>query len=217
MTETYTDYTIAINKITENHSFSSTQVDMLIRTITENPTMTTQDLMDTAINIANNKKFIFDGYKEYAFDPILMENETINLLEIVIPVLRKHIPDGVLCSLTEKHAISIVSQLLEVKFDENDNGLTLRNKINEMFSTGQITIPVQGLKNPPNSLSIVMNGVFAPLLYRNIPFGVSGKEENNQTLKQALQSTKQDNGESPLMKLLPQMVMTLKKLLSKAK
>ncbi len=217
MTETYTDYTIAINKITENNTFSSTQVDMLIRTITENPTMTTTELMDTAKNIINNEKFIFDGHKEYAFNPILMETENINLLEIVIPVLKKQIPEGVLCSLTEKHAVAIVSQLLEVEFSAKDNGLTLRNKIDEMFTAGQITIPVQGLRNPPNSLSIVMNGVFAPLLYRNIPFGGSSKDENNQTLKQALQSTKQDNGESPLMKLLPQMVMTLKKLLKKGK
>jgi len=82
-----------------------------------------------------------------------------------------------------------------------------------MFSAGQISIPIQGLRNPPNSLSIVMNGVFAPLLYRNIPFGGSGKDENTKTLKQALRTTKQDDGESPLMKLLPQMVMTLKKLL----
>ena len=136
MTETYTDYTITINKITEN-TFSPTQADMLIRTITENPTMTTIELMDTVTNILDDKKIIFDGYKEYAFDPILNESEHINLLEIVIPILRKHIPDGVLCSLTEKHAISIVSQLLEVKFDDNDNGLTLRSKIDEMFSTGQ--------------------------------------------------------------------------------
>jgi len=213
MTETYTDYIIAINKITENNTFSSTQVDMLIRTITENPTMTTQDLMDTYNNIADNKKYIFDGHKEYAFDPILMESESINLMEIVIPILRKHIPDGVLCSLTEKHAVVIVNQLLEVAFSSMDSGLTLKSKINEMFSAGQITIPIQGLRNPPNSLSIVMNGVFAPLLYRNIPFGGSDKDENTKTLRQALQSTKQDNGESPLMKLLPQMVMTLKKLL----
>ncbi|RLC46442.1 MAG: hypothetical protein DRH57_06070, partial [Candidatus Cloacimonadota bacterium] len=152
-------------------------------------------------------------HKEYAFDQILMENTNINLMEVVVPVLRKHTPEGVLCSLTEKHAVSIVNQILEVKFSSMDNGLTLKSKINEMFTSGQISIPIQGLRNPPNSLSIVMHGVFAPLLYRNIPFGGSDKDENTKTLRQALQSTKQDNGESPLMKLLPQMVMSLKKLL----
>lgn len=215
MTETYSDYAIAINNITENYNFTPTQADKLIRTITENPTMSTQQLNDAAENILNNEKYIFDGYKEYAFDPILTESQDINLLEVVIPVLKKHIPEGVLGSLTEKHALSIVSQLLEVDFNENDNGLTLRHKIDEMFSTGQISIPVQGLRNPPNSMSIVMNGVFAPLLYRNIPFGMSTKDSNNETLRQALQSTKSNKEESPLMKLLPQMVMTLKKLLKK--
>jgi len=203
----------AITNILENNSFSSTQADILIRIITEHPTMTITELTNTVTNIVDNQKYIFDGHKEYAFDPILMENENINLMEVVIPVLRKHIPDGVLCSLTEKHAVSIVNQILEVEFSSMDNGLTLKSKINEMFTAGQISIPIQGLRNPPNSLSIVMHGVFAPLLYRNIPFGGSDKDENTKTLRQALQSTKQDNGESPLMKLLPQMVMSLKKLL----
>ena len=217
MTETYTDYTIAINNILENNAFSPTQSDVLIRTITEHPTMTITELITTVANIVDNKKLIFDGYKEYAFDPILHENANINLLEIAIPIIRKHIPDGVLCALTEKHAVVIVNQMLEVKFNSMDNGLTLRSKIDEMFSTGQITIPVQGLRNPPNSLSIVMNGVFAPLLYRNLPFGSSSKDANTQTLRQALQDTKQDNGESPLMKLLPKLVMTLKQLLKDTK
>jgi len=213
MTETHSAYMTAITNILESNSFSSTQADILIRMITEHPTMTINELTTTATNIVDNQKYIFDGHKEYAFDPILMENENINLMEVVIPILQKHIPEGVLCSLTEKHAVAIVNQILEVDFNSSDNGLTLKSKINEMFSAGQISIPIQGLRNPPNSLSIVMNGVFAPLLYRNIPFGGSDKDENTKTLRQALRSTKQDNGESPLMKLLPQMVMTLKKLL----
>jgi hypothetical protein len=213
MIETHGAYIAAITNILENNSFTSTQANILIKMITEHPTMTINELTTTVSNIVDNQKYIFDGHTEYAFDPILMENENINLMEVVIPILQKHIPKGVLCSLTEKHAVVIVNQILDVEFNPTDNGLTLKNKINEMFSAGQITIPIQGLRNPPNSLSIVMNGVFAPLLYRNIPFGGSDKDENTKTLRQALQSTKQDNEDTPLMKLLPQMVITLKKLL----
>lgn len=215
------EYEVALNKIATKTHLSEKKINTLINLITENPTIGANELFDIAVSLENGEQYLFDGAHGYSLDPILNENLSINLMEIAIPTITKHIPKEIIGYLTEKHARAIVESILSVEFNPGkDTALDLRKRIDEMFDAGDISIPIQGLRQQPNSVEVVMNGVFAPMLYKNIQFDKKFYNKpqeshcrNKSTLKDALKDYNFTNDETPLMKLLPKFVMVLKNLL----
>jgi len=215
----FIEYETALEKIVET-DLTENQIDKLLQIITENSSLTTTDLYDIVTNISNGEKIIMDGYKEYAFDPILNENRETNLIEIAIPIIRKYIPDTMIGYLTEKHAMVIIDKIMEVEFKIDDTKETLTNRIDEMFNAGDLSIPIQGLRKEPTTVEIITNGVFAPMLHKGIQFGEKfhKKEKcnnNKLTIKDTLKGYSMLDTTSPLELMLPKMIVTLKDLLGK--
>ena len=136
----------------------------------------------------------------------------------------KYIPKEIIGYLTETHAKKIVDKILDIEFDENTTQDDLSNRMDEMFSAGDMSIPIQGLRDQAKSVDVVMNGVFAPTLYKSIQFGKNHYEKpikahckNKNTLKHALKDYKMIDEKSPLSKVLPKFIMVLKNLLGKKK
>lgn len=215
------EYENVLEHIIETN-LNENQTNLLINLLENNLDLPADSIIEIVGNIQSGEKIIMDGGVEYSFDPILNESEGVNLITVALPLITKHIPEQVINHLTEKHAVSIVNSILEVEFDEEDTVITLQNKINEMFEAGDISIPVQGLRKEPTTLEIMTHGVFAPMLYKNIQFGkkfhkkpIESHCKNKSTLKDALKSYKMVDGETPLMKLLPKFIITMKDLLGK--
>jgi len=216
------EYENILDDIVENTTLSEHQTDKLIKIITENPTLTPEELYTLAIDIYNDEKIIMDGHQEYVFDPILNENTQTNLLEIALPIIRKYIPDTIISHLTEKHARVIVDSILDVEIMESDNKETLSQRIDEMFSAGMMAIPVQGLRPTPTTVEVVTHGVFAPMLHKGIQFDKKfhkkkrcNKMMNKSTVRDALKGYKMLDSSTPLEMMLPKILVTLKHLLGK--
>lgn len=215
------EYDFILDKIATKTHLTEEKINTLIRLIIENPNISANTLFDISISLDKGEKFIFDGGQVFSLEPMLMESSTVNLMEITIPLITKHIPQEIIKYLTEKHARSIVESILNVEFNpENDTVLDLRNRIDEMFDAGDISIPVQGLRKDPNSVEVVMNGVFAPMLYKGIQFGpqfhkkpIESHCKNKSTLKQVIKDYTFVKSETPLMLLLPKFIITMKNLL----
>lgn len=219
------EYEVALEKIVTKTNLSESQTNILLNLINKNPEIGATELIEIATHLDKGEKYIFDGSYGYSLEPILNESLSVNLMEITVPLIMKHIPEEVIGYLTEKHAQSIVEKILTVEFDPStDSALELKNRIDEMFSAGDISIPVQGLRKQPNSIEVVMNGVFAPMLYKNIQFDKKFYNKpqvshckNKSTLKSVLKDYQMTDDETPLMKLLPKYVMVLKNLLGNEK
>ena len=215
----FIEYETTLEKIVETN-LSENQIDNLLQIITENSSLTPIELYDIVTNISNGEKIIMDGYKEYAFDPVLNEHKITNLIEIAIPAIRKHIPESIICHLTEKHARVIVENIMGVEFVIGDTKETLSDRIDEMFSAGNLSIPIQGLRPESTTIEIITNGVFAPMLHKGIQFGKEfhKKEKCNKnklTIKDALKGYSMLDTKSPLELMLPKIIVTLKDLLGK--
>ncbi len=204
--------------IISKKNLSESQITLLITIIEENTTISPKQLLTTFNNIIDNKTIIMDGGQTYSIHPILTESNEVNLVEIVIPTIIKNIPNGVLSHLTEKHAVSIVNQILDTELNLVTSIIGIKQAINEMFSSGQILIPVQGLKPESTNTNIIMHGAFAPLLYKKLDMSqlLQSNKNKKTTLRSALTGYKSID-DTPLMKLLPKIVVTLKDLLGKKK
>ena len=219
------EYEFILDKISTKTNLSENQTNRLIQLIEQNPTIGASELFDVSLALNNGEQYLFDGAKEYSLDPILNESSNINLMEITIPIIMQYIPKEVLGYLTEKHAKSIVESIVSIEFNPTkDTTEDLRNRIDEMFASGDMTIPIQGLRKEPRSIEVIMNGVFAPMLYKNIQFDSkyydksnNSTYDNNSTLKKALKDYKPMSVDTPLSKLLPKFVMVLKNLIGDEK
>lgn len=208
MITTLIEYKNKLDYILEDTTLTESQVDTLVHVIKENPNITPQEFYEIAIEIDKHDKIIFDGYKEYSFDPILNESSSTNLLEIVLPIINKYIPESVLSHMSNTAIVNLIEQILEVNVEDMTN---ISKRIDEMFSAGDISIPVQGLEKEPRSLEIITNGVFAPMLYKSIQFDKQMyKNDKSRKLKDIINDEKESN--SPIIELIPTILIKLKKL-----
>ena len=171
------------------------------------------EIIDDLIN-TNDNRIIVDK-QEFYFEPILNESSNLqsqsNIMTLALPNILKTIPKNVLSHLTETHIIQIVKSIMNIPLMEDDTYLTINNKINEMLTSGDILIPVQGLRRNPEKPEIIVQGVLAPLLYK--PFKLDKCSiKKGDTLKKYLQRTNQDEN-TPLMDLLPKHMVKLRKLI----
>lgn len=218
MFATILEYDIIFDKILieTNIKNNKQKAQKFINIILEYPHISANKMLEIAISIDKNENIIFDGYNAFSIHPILNESTNINLMDIIIPLINKHIPKNIIGHLTEKHAMSIINKLLEVEFKSTDSVLDLRLRLDEMFSAGDITIPVNGLRSEANPIEVVMAGVFAPMLYKYIQFGKDfhkSPNSNKSTLRDVINNYTMVDNDTPLMKLLPKFILTLKDLL----
>jgi len=213
------EYENIIEKIQSLH-LTELQTDVFLNIISENLTLLPIELIEIAKSLSKNETILLDC-GTYSLDPILNESKTINLIEIVIPLISKYIPKEILGFLTEKHVGKILEQIVDVEFDDKTTRKQLEQRIDEMFSSGDISIPVQGLRPKPVSPEIVLNGIIAQRLHKGIQFGkefhskpTKSLRKNKNILRYALKDfnmvTTED--ETPLTKILPKFFMVLKNL-----
>lgn len=213
------EYDDVIEKIKE-YNLTESQTNTLIKIISENPTLSVPKLLEITNQISKNEIILLDR-GTYSIDPILNESKNINLLEIALPIILKYIPEDVIGYLTEYHISSITDKIFEVEFDENTSPQQLKQRIDEMFSSGDISIPVQGLRTQKISPNIILNGVIAQKLHKGIQFGkefhkhpINSFKNNRNVLRNALKDFNMVNikDETPLTKLLPKFIVVLKNL-----
>jgi len=114
-----------------------------------------------------SKKRIFDGQFNYSFDPILNESNIL-LIEIVSPIIEKYIPQHIYRSFTNLHVKYIVSEILNVDISTATNIEYIKQKITEVFLSGDIKIPIQSLRSEPIANDVIKYGLFAPVLFKLI-------------------------------------------------
>ncbi len=206
----------------KSYQLNEQQINKLLSYIKENPTISVPKLIEIVDDIQDGKYVLLNA-GEFSLDPILNESKTVNLMQITLPIITKHIPKEILGYLTEVHVRYIVDKILDVDFiPGDDNVLDLRNRIDEMFMSGDITIPLQGLRKEPNSIDVVINGIFAPMLYKGIQFDLNMYSEpfksyskNKKTLRYALKDYNDSNNyDAPMLRLLPKFIIVLKDLLN---
>jgi len=208
------EYEKILEKIVNDTDLTENQINKFISIIVDYPTLSPQQLLDLSISINNDEKIIMDGYTEYAFNPILNESKKITLLELVLPIIRENIPDTILIHMNETSLVMLLNEILNLPINLNDNQSTITTKINEMFSSGNLSIPIQGLRKQPTTIEIVTNGVFAPMLFKGIQFDKKFHKLNNKsrTIRDLLQSV-EPSSLTPLQQILPKILITLKQLL----
>ena len=90
-----------------------------------------------------------------------------------------------------------------------------------MFDFGDVSFPVQGLRRRPENSQVVLAGTFTQMLHKGIQFSKEQYEQpkrshsdNRQTLRNAMRDFKmlKVDEETPLMKILPKLIMKLKNL-----
>lgn len=203
---------------------SEVQIDKLLLIIEKNPILSASQLIELANGLSKNNKILLNA-GEFSIDPILNESiEIQRLVDYVIPAITKHIPKKVLCHLDERQVREIIDDILEVEFDSNTTPTQLKKRIDEMFTSGDMSIPPQGLRGAAESVEIIMIGAAAPIVHKAIQFGKElydkpkkSTETNKNTLKDALKGyklVKFDDSETPLMKMLPKFTVVLKKLVN---
>ena len=203
---------------------TESQTDLFLTIICENLALSTIELIEIAKKISKNEVVLMD-YGSYSLNPMLNESsKTYNLLEFIIPSLLSNIPREIIGYLTETHVGVIVEKIFDLEFDETTTPAQLQKRIDEMFSSGDISIPVQGLRQQKISPDIILNGMIAQRLHKGIQFGKkfhnkpsNSLQKNKNTLRNALKDfnmvTMDD--ETPLSKILPKFIVVLKKLGSK--
>lgn len=211
------EYEDAITEICD-YNLDESQINTLIRIIRENPTLSASKLIEITSDLFDNKQIILDS-GTYSIDPILNESQT-NLLEIAIPTITKYIPLEIIGYLTETHVKVITDKILDVEFDETTTPQELTQRIDEIFNSGDISIPVQGLRRRPASANVVLGGTFTQRLHKGIQFGdefekpLKSHSSNKKILRNALEDFNMISidDETPLMKILPKLIMKLKNL-----
>lgn len=213
MFATIIDYDNILDRILIETSIKTDKekTQKLLDFIFEHPTISPEKLFNVAISIDTYQTKIFDGYTEFSVHPILNESVGVNLMEVVVPLISKYIPKNIIGHLTTQHAKSIVNSILDVKMKESDTVVDLRNRLDEMFTSGSILIPVSGFRTEAESTEVIMAGVFAPMVYKRISF--NNNINNNEPLRNII-SNYTTNEDTPLMKLLPKFTITMKDLLA---
>jgi len=223
MFTTFVEYDMILNEIND-YELSELQKKVLLRIITENPTIDVDHLLEIIDGLSNDEDIVLID-KTYSIDPILneTETETSNLLNFAIPAILKHIPNDIIGYMTESHARVIVDKIFEIEFDETTTPTQLHKRIDELFSAGDISIPIQGLRQKPLSMEVVMHGIFTQMLHKGIQFNkpfyskhssTKSQSHNKNTLRNALKSFNMIGmDESPLTKLLPKFIVVLNNLL----
>ena len=222
MFEEIIEYQNALDEI-KKFNLTEAKRNRLLHIIIENPNLTANKILEIVDNLIHGKKIILDS-GVYSADPVLNEGGEYGmcLMEFVIPAVIKHIPREIIGYLGEVHAKTIIDKILDIEFDKNTTPEQLKRRIDEMFTSGDITIPVQGLNRRPETNQLVLGNEFGQRLYKAIQFGkeqydcpVKSQSTNTNTLRYALKDYKlvDMEDETPLMKILPQFVMVLKNLL----
>lgn len=212
------EYDDALDKINDM-CLDEAQVDTLIRIISENPKLPAAKIIEIADQLSNDEQIILDA-GTYSVDAMLNESDsTSSLFEIALPVIFKHIPKGVIGHLTETHTRVIVNKILNLPIYNGDTKETLRTRIDEMFSAGDMSIPVQGLRQEPLPAVVVVRGMMAQPLHKGIQFKKEmymspekSQHDNVCTLKNALKDYTLIDMETPLTQILPKFIMVLKNL-----
>lgn len=220
-------YNDIIEKIADL-DLTESQVDSLLLAIKENPSMSAPQLLEIGDKLSQNEEIIM-GSGTFSIHPILNESDTVtmSLLEFIVPAISKHIPNDVLGYLTESHAVAIIDTILDMRVDSNISIDGLHNKIDEMFSAGDIGIPLSGLRKQSASVDVIMNGMFGPiLLHKGIQFKkdqynqpMLSQSKNNGTLRNVLKDYEMVgcDTDSPLSKLLPKFIIMMKRLMGDKK
>lgn len=213
------EYDDALDKINEM-CLDETQVDALISILIENPKLSASKIIEIADQITNDEQIILDS-GTFSLDRILNESDTtVSLFEIAIPVILKHIPKGVIGHLTETHTRVIIDKILNLPINEGDTKEKISQRIDEMFAAGDMSIPVQGLRQEPLPPVVVVRGMMAQPLHKGIQFKKEmymkpekSQQDNNCTLRNAIKDYTMVDMETPLTQILPKFIMVLKNLL----
>lgn len=216
------EYEYALEKINK-FDLKETQVETLLKIINENPSISAPKLIEISEKLSDNEIIILDS-GTYSIEPILNESKIINLLEFALPAITRNIPKEIIGYLTETHARAIVDKIFNVEFDETTTPEQLYARIDEIFTSGDVSIPVQGLRRRPESEHVVLAGTFTQKLHKGIQFGkkfhnkpIKSHKHNRSLLKDALKDYKMIDEETPLMKILPKFIVSLKHLLGDEK
>ncbi len=213
------EYDDALDKINDM-CLDEAQVDALITILRENPKLSAAKIIEIADHLSNDEQIILDA-GTFSLDRILNESEqTISLFEIAIPVILKHIPKGIIGHLTETHTRVITDKILNLPIKDGDTKETLAKRIDEMFAAGDMSIPVQGLRQEPLPTVVVVRGMMAQPLHKGIQFKKEmymkpekSQQDNDCTLRSALKGYTMLDMETPLTQILPKFIMVLKNLL----
>ena len=213
------DYDNALDIIKE-YDLDTIKINTLLQILRENPSITVPKLIEITGQLHNDERIIL-GSGVYPIHPILNESKkTISLLEIVIPSLLKHIPKQIIGYLTEKQTKIIVDKILNTPIDANTTLDGLKIKLDEMFTTSEINIPVQGFRQHPESSLVVVRGLISPQLHKGIQFDKNNyisydksRCNNNYILKNVLSDYSVDSTDTPIGQILPKFILVLKKLL----
>jgi len=216
----------ALEKIKE-YDLNEAEINNLLGLIMEHPTFTAKQLIEITDKLSKKEKILLNSGL-FSINPILNENKNYgyNLLDFAIPAITKYIPPAVLSHLTESHARVIADKILDIDFDKTTSPEQLHKRIDEMFLSGGLSIPVQGLRQQAASVDLVVRGSFAPMLYKGIQFGkehyekpIKSTDLNKSTLRNALKDYKFLNGKesTPMTELLPKFMIVLKKLIKNGK
>lgn len=213
------EYDNALDVI-KDYELTEAQTDALLCILRENPTMSVSKMLEITDQLSSNEQIILDS-GTFSVDRILNESTSpVSLFEIAIPVILKHIPKGVIGHLTETHTRVIIDKILNLPLYENDTRETLANRIDEMFSAGDISIPVQGLRQEPLPTVVVVRGMMAQPLHKGIQFKKEmymkpekSQQDNANTLRSAIKDYTMVDMDTPLSQILPKFILVLKNLL----
>ena len=213
------EYDNALDVI-KDYDLTEAQTDALLCILRENPTMSVSKMLEITDQLSSNEQIILDS-GTFSVDRILNEsNSTVSLFEIAVPVILKHIPKGVIGHLTETHTRVIIDKILNLPLYENDTRETLTNRIDEMFAAGDISIPVQGLRQEPLPTVVVVRGMMAQPLHKGIQFKKEmymkpekSQQDNTHTLRNAIKDYTMVDMDTPLSQILPKFILVLKNLL----
>ena len=126
-----------------------------------------ENKVNNLFEIANKLKrdeYIFDGQFSYTLETMLFESKE-NLLNLLMPIIEANIPEGVLLHFNQTQAIDLYEKLLDLPIDKNKS---IERQLNEFLSAGDISIPLQGLRQCPTTIEIIRRGVFAPILFKRV-------------------------------------------------
>ena len=168
-------YEYVLDKILEV-GLNENQKSLFLEKVRELSKITPETIFLLAEALKKGEKRIFDGYKYIPLDNILLEHKDyIDYMDLVLPKIVKYIPLPILEYFSEKQAVSLINQINELEISDD-----LDKKLNEVFLSGDLSIPVQGLRGEPISYNVVVNGVLSPLLNKKL------KKENGSKIKHAL-------------------------------
>src|SRR5574344_637775 len=106
----------------KSYQLNEQQINKLLSYIKENPTISVPKLIEIVDDIQDGKYVLLNA-GEFSLDPILNESKTVNLMQITLPIITKHIPKEILGYLTEVHVRYIVDKILDVDFIPGDDNV----------------------------------------------------------------------------------------------